>query len=645
MLLMIELKQIVLFLAAFLIVAIAANQISRVFQRIHLPLITGLLIIGIIAGPDILGLITPEAVVNLRFINDIALSFIALAVGSELYLNEIRSRLRSIAWMTISQMVITFILSSLGVYLLADIIPFMRNMETDDRVAISILVGTIFIARSPASAIAIVNEMRARGPFTRTSLGVTVVIDFLVIMLFALTLSISETFITGASFNLAFAGRLIIELILACVVGYLLGKLISLTLSFKFHFWFKIIIILLLGYATFIMRDFIREYTRDHFFSEILVEPLLICIIGSFIVTNFSKHRVEFLNLIRRSGPPVYAVFFTLVGSTISLDVLSKVWLIAVILFGVRLLSLILASFAGGTIAGDPIKFNKIAWTPYITQAGVSIGLTAIVTAEFPEWSNQFVAIVLAVIVINQLIGPPLFKWAITYIGESHVRADGSIREPECSTVIFGIENQSIALARQLIKHGWSTRIAALQEEQVDEYSSSDIDITKIEAIDLESLQKVEADKAGAIVALLSDDENYKLCELAYENFGTRDMIVRLNERSNFNKFHQLGAKIVEPSTAIVSLLDHFVRSPRATSLLLGMQATQDTLEIELQNPDLHGLAIRNLRLPHDIIILSVTRAGQMIISHGYTRLRIGDILTLVGSRESLEVARLKFAE
>jgi Trk K+ transport system NAD-binding subunit/NhaP-type Na+/H+ or K+/H+ antiporter len=642
---MIETRQIIIFLAAFLIVAVAANQISRVFQRIRLPLITGLLVIGIIAGPDILGLISQEAISNLGFINDIALAFIAFAVGSELYLNEMRSRFRSIAWMTASQMVITFVLSSLGVYLLADMIPFMRNMEPDDRIAVSILVGTIFIARSPASAIAIVNELRARGPFTQTALGVTVIKDFLVIMLFALTLTISETFITGESFNIAFAGRIILELMLALAFGYILGKLMNLVLSFQFSFWIKTGIILLLGLGTFRLGVFIRELTREYFFSEILVEPLLICIIGSFIVINYSKHRLEFLNLIRRSGPPVYAIFFTLIGSTISLAVLSQVWLIAVILFGIRLLALVVAGFTGGTLAGDPMKFNKVAWMPYITQAGVSIGLTAIVATEFLEWGSQFVTIILAVIIINQLVGPPLFKWALTYVRESHVRADGKIMEPELSAVLFGIENQSIALARQLINHGWRIKIAALQEEQFEEYIASDLNIIKIDAIDLDTMKKLEADKAGAIVTMLSDEENFRICELAYENFGTRDVIVRLNQRTNFNKFHQLGAKIVEPSTAIVSLLDHFVRSPQATSLLLGMQEDQDTIEIELQNPDLHGLAIRNLRLPHDIIILSVTRGDQMIISHGYTRLRTGDILTLVGSRNSLEVARVKFGK
>ena len=100
---------------------------------------------------------------------------------------------------------------------------------------------------------------------------------------------------------------------------------------------------------------------------------------------------------------------------------------------------------------------------------------------------------------------------------------------------------------------------------------------------------------------------------------------------------------IVDPATAIVSLLDHFVRSPQAASLLLGMQGDQDSMDIEVLNPDMVGLRLRNLRLPSDVLVLSVKRGGNFIITHGYTRLRKGDILTMVGSKESLRQVALRF--
>ena len=68
-------------------------------------------------------------------------------------------------------------------------------------------------------------------------------------------------------------------------------------------------------------------------------------------------------------------------------------------------------------------------------------------------------------------------------------------------------------------------------------------------------------------------------------------------------------------------------------------------VDIKVQDKNLHGIALRNLRLPPDVLILSVKRKGQMLISHGYTRLRRGDIVTMVGSIESLEDLSLQFEE
>ncbi len=212
--------QVLFFLAGFIIIAVASNQISRLFIRAKLPLVTGLIIMGIIAGPEILDLIPQGAISNLGFVNDFALAFIAFMVGSELYLRELRSRYKSIIGMTIAQLVITFIFVSLGVFLISEYIPFMQGMNMESKITVSLLTGTIFVARSPASILAVVHEMRAKGPFTKTSIGVTVLKDFLVIILFAVILNIGETLTAGTEFNLRYIILLVFELLLALILGY-----------------------------------------------------------------------------------------------------------------------------------------------------------------------------------------------------------------------------------------------------------------------------------------------------------------------------------------------------------------------------------------------------------------------------------------
>jgi Trk K+ transport system NAD-binding subunit/NhaP-type Na+/H+ or K+/H+ antiporter len=633
---------IVKLIGGFLVVAIAANVIAKYFVRHNLPVITGLLITGIVTGPFVLNLIPRSSIPNLDFINDVALAFIAYAAAAELYLRELRSRLGSIKWMTISQLIVTFVVSGAAVYFLADQIPFIHGQPVVYKVAIASLFGVVFIARSPASAIAVVNEMRAKGPFVQTALGVTVLIDFFVILFFSFALETSIAIFEGSSLNLSFILILLLELGASFITGLLLGRILFWILKSPIIFAFKGFLVVLSGYLVYVLHHFLNDFTFDKYQHSISIEPLLVCIVGSFIITNFSRYRAEFLSIIERVGPYIYVAFFVLSGAGIELDIFIEVIGITLILFLFRLISLVIGGYAGSKLAGDPPLFNRIAWMPYVTQAGVGLGLATVVASSFPEWGAEFATIVISVIVLNQIVGPPLFKWAINIVGEGHTRAATPEFDGIRDAIIFGLEPQSVALARQLKENGWQVKVATLKDD-IDEAAYADLDLRHIDSISLDMLKSLDANHSEAVVTMLTDDENYALCELIYEHVGTKDVIVRLNNRYNFNKFHELGALIVDPSTAIVSLLDHFVRSPQAATLLLGMQEDQDTRDVEVLNQDMHSLRLRDLRLPSDIIVLSVKRRGNFIITHGYTRLRRGDILTLVGSKESLNKVALKF--
>ncbi len=633
---------ILIFTLTFIIIAVASEKISKVFVKIKLPQITGFLLIGILTGPFLLNMLKGESLEKLNFINETSLAFIAYAAGAELYLNDLRSRFKSITWMTFGQLIVTFVLSTVIILLIADYIPFISEASFNIKLSIAILASTIFVARSPASAIAVISEMRAKGPFTQTVMGVTVIKDVLVIILFAITFSISKTLIGGEKFGWIGIIIILAEITASFIIGYIVGKLISFVLSLNLSTIIKSIILLIIGYCVYLFSKELRHYSEEYINFEIYLEPLLICIIASFVVTNYSKFREEFHKIIHDVGPIIYVAFFTLTGASVSIDIFLKSWLIALIFFAIRLLTMTIGAFIGGVAGGDPPKLWKFGWMPYITQAGVGLGLVMVVSGEFSEWGQEFATVLISVIVLNQIIGPPLFKWVLHYVGESHQRGVSNHADNDKIAYIFGLDDQSIALARQLENHNWIVTIAT-RKENFRNFVKSDIKVLTIDRFSSESLIEIGTDKADAIVALNSDKANLQICEIAYEQFGTKDIVVRLNDRDNFEKFHELGVLIVDPSTALVSLYDHLVRSPVAASLLLGLDESQDTIDIEIVNKDIHGLSLRQLHLPCDVLVLSIKRAGHTVISHGYTRIRLGDIVTVIGSNESLDAVSLKF--
>ncbi len=636
-----DIKLLLTFLVGFLIVAIASNEIAKIFQKIKFPLITGLIITGIIAGSSVLNFISPKAVDELFFLNEIALAIIAFSAGSELYLNELRSRVNSIKWMTIGQLVITFVMSSVVIYFGASYIPFMAEMPSTHKIAVAILFATIFVARSPSSAIAVINEMRANGPFTKTVMGVTVVKDVLVIVLFAICLAVAKALINDETTNLMFFVILFFEILTSFGLGYVVGKILQIPFSTKMDTKLKGFSVLIIGYSIYLFAHYIQIKSLELFHHEFILEPLLICIIGSFVLTNYSKHRIEFSEALDEISPVIYIIFFTLTGASLSIQTLMSVFGIAVGLFFLRLITMFFGGIFGVYAAQDPKKYALIAWMPYLTQAGVALGLATIISNIFPAWGHQFETIIIAIIVLNQLIGPPLFKWSLNFVKESHLRAKMPALDSTRDAVIFGLEDQSIALATQLQKNKWEARIINVDRKQ--EKVVNDFKVLQLTSISFTGIKHLALDKTEAIILMLSDEDNYKIAELIYEHIGTKDVIVRLNNRDNFEKFHKLGVLIIEPATAMVSLLDHFVRSPNATSLLLGMDEGQDSMDVEIRNEDIHGMRLRDLRLPADVLVLSIKRKGQLLVSHGYTRMRLGDVITLVGGETSLEELKFKF--
>lgn len=624
----------------FAVVAVASNNIAQYLQKFKLPVITGFLVTGVIIGPHFLKMVPDDISVKLNFINSLALSFIAFAAGSELYIKEIKNRLKSIVWISVGQLTITMLVSGIGVYYCTDYIPIIKDLGEPIKIAVSILAATIFVGRSPATLIAIIKELKAKGPFTSTILGVTVLQDFLVILVFSINFSIVSAYLSEGSFDIVSIAFITGEILVSFLLGIVVGKLLQFIMSAKANIKVKTIIILLIGLGVFMLSDFIKEYTTENYSHVIRLESLLICIIASFYLTNYTPYKLEFHNIIEKTGPTVYVLFFTLIGTSIEVDILLKIWPIAIVLFSLRLVAMFTGSYFGGVIANNPVKHNKVGWMTYITQAGIGIGLSAIIADAYPDWGKEFEIVIISIIILNLIAGPPMLKFAINYIGESNLPKKNPGAKQKA--LIFGLENQSITLAKQLFNHGWEVTIATRQTK-VNIKKSKEFTIKIFKNLMPENLKELEFEKAQSVITLMTDIENHVVCRYAYENFGVKNLVVRLHSREFIEMFDIFNARIIDPDFAIVNLLDSYVRSPEVTSILLGNELGQEATDISITNPNIDGLTLRELNLPTDVIVLSIKRVNQSIISHGYTVIKLNDVMTVVGSPDSLSDLKLRF--
>ncbi len=401
---------------------LSAYLTAGLMARLRLPKITGYILAGMLFGPSMLELLSRTVVLELRLVDDLALTFIAFAAGGELHLDMLRARKRSIGWTVACLLLFAFVGVTLSLAAMRSFFPFTAGRPLVDSLAITALAGAIAVARSPSSVIAIISETRARGPFTDTVLGVTVALDVLAIFIFAVAVSVAEVVLSaGGGFNVTFLAGIAAEVSASVVIGLVLGKGVALYLERVG----KELTIFTLGVAflTTKVAHGMGHLLETELGMRFHLEPMLICLTAGFVVQNFSKSGKGFLRVIDRSALPIYVIFFAISGASLQLEALRQTWHWALVLVALRSLYIFLGANLGGRLAGDPSTFSTASGLSFFTQAGVSIGLVKVIMDRFPVFGPAYATLLVATITLNQIIGPVAFKAALSLVGEARALA------------------------------------------------------------------------------------------------------------------------------------------------------------------------------------------------------------------------------
>lgn len=393
-------------LLGFLLLAgFVAGELAR---ELRLPRITGYLVIGIAFGPHTLGLFPGEAV-DFSLINEIALSLIALQAGGELRLERLRSRFRTIGAITGLQILTIIIGVTALVYLGSELFPFLRGLPDGKVLAAALVFGLVAVATSPAATIAVITEMRARGAVADTVLGVCVVKDVAVLLLIAVVMPTATVLIEPArGFDFSQLGEIVLVILLALIVGALVGWVIILYLK-----RLNVQPVLFVLAVAFIVVEAAHTMGLE---SE---SYILMSMAGGFVVQNRSVQGPVFIEALEANSLPLYALFFALAGAHLNLEVIPDVWRVGLLLIVLRITLLGASTKLAVRATGDLPAIRRHAWLGFLSQAGVTLGLATIVEARLPDTGPAIATVIIAMIAVHELIGPPLFRAALVRSGET----------------------------------------------------------------------------------------------------------------------------------------------------------------------------------------------------------------------------------
>jgi len=397
---------------------LSAALFGEIVERLRLPRITGYMLAGILFGPFAVNLLSPRILEPLSALNDMAFAFIGLAAGVELKVAILKGRWKSIVLLIVCTATVVMIGVGGFFFVTAQWMGFLGNLQTLQVLAVAGMVGVIAAARSPSSAIAIIAETKADGPFTETILGVSVAMDVVVICLFAVATAVAGlAFAPEQGLDLVFILEVTGEIVISIVLGVLLGSIMGLYLKHKGPQ--VSLVIVGLCFLVYRFSEMMGHYLEETHKIGVGLEPLLICAAAGFTIRNLSHQGTRLLGAMDRVALPVYVVFFTMTGARLDLGALAASWSIALAIAFFRISMIVLGTRLATSLAGDPKPFRRYCWLGFITQAGLSLALISQFEDQFPGWGADMATVLVAVVAINQLIGPVAFKMALEMVGEA----------------------------------------------------------------------------------------------------------------------------------------------------------------------------------------------------------------------------------
>ncbi len=401
----------------------AGLMLSRLAKLVKLPAVTAYLVAGILVGPYLLGQVQiPGAGIHLGFspadfekyklFSDVALGFIAFAIGNEFRLESLKKNGKQATVIGIFQAVFTTLLVDAALigfhFLRPDVLPLPA----------AIVLGAVASATAPAATLMVVRQYKAKGPVTDILLPIVALDDAVGLVLFAVSFGVARALHSDGGISLI---SVVLEPVIEVVGSLILGA----TMGFLFHLcerFFHSRSKRMAMSVSFVMLTVALSMIKFSVAGvHVGFSSLLVCMMMGTIFCNVCDFSEELMDRVERWSTPLLVLFFVISGAELELSVFTSG---AIVLVGVvYILFRSCGKYFGAGISSratkcDPniVKYLGITLLP---QAGVALGMAnQVKNTEGFEAGAMVVNITLFAVLVYELVGPFLTKIALQKAGE-----------------------------------------------------------------------------------------------------------------------------------------------------------------------------------------------------------------------------------
>lgn len=402
--------------------------LSRLAKKMGLPAVTAYLVAGVLIGPFCLGKLgfgfsaeynPPE---YYSILCDLALGFIAFAIGNEFRLAQLKKIGKQATVIGIVQAVFTTIVVDIALIALSFILP-----EGYLPLPAAIMLGAVATATAPAATLMVVRQYKAKGPVTDILLPVVALDDAVGLVVFAISFGIAGAINTGTVDAVSMIVNPVLEVVLSIALGAVMGFLFTLCEQF-FHSRSKRMAIS----VTFVMLTVAISSLKFEIGEvHIAFSSLLACMMLGTIFCNICDFSEELMERADRWTVPLLVLFFVISGAELDLSVFRN-W-IYIVIGGAYIIFRCIGKYFGARLSAKATKCDdnivKYLGITLFPQAGVALGMASQALEFGGDIGVLVQSITLFSVLIYELVGPYFTKVALTKAGDIKSEGKTSARE------------------------------------------------------------------------------------------------------------------------------------------------------------------------------------------------------------------------
>ena len=399
-------------------IALGAGLImSRLAKPLGLPSVTAYLVAGILIGPYCLGrlgiegigFISHENVKEFDIISNAALGFIAFAIGNEFRLSQLKQVGKTATFIGILQAVVTTLMVDAALIALHFILG-----EDKLPLSMAITLGAVAAATAPAATLMVVRQYKAKGKLTDLLLPIVAIDDAVGLIIFAISFGIAKAIEHGQFSVTAIIVEPVIEIVCSLALGAIMGILFSVFERFFSSNSKRLCLSVTCVLFTVALSMVKFEIGGVH----VGFSALLVCMMLGTIFCNVCDFSAEIMEKTDKWTVPLFALFFVLSGAELELSVFTDLAIIGIGAAYIisRSLGKYFGAYGSAKLSKCDKKTTKYLGITLFPQAGVALGMS-VTAMELGAVGEMIRNIVLFSVLIYELFGPVMTKWALTRAG------------------------------------------------------------------------------------------------------------------------------------------------------------------------------------------------------------------------------------